>query len=182
MPRSGYTFVQTMDLHAWAWAAIRQITQYLREDSYWSQCALEERQLHLGVFVEPFLSLMLGGRKSLESRFSRRQCEPFRRVNRGDVLLLKHAGGPVAAIGEVANTWFFDTRSTPLDALRARFGKALCVDDAFWESRQHSAYATILEVQAVRALPPIPCPKRDRRGWVVFERASGTQLALPLGL
>jgi hypothetical protein len=34
-----------------------------------------------------------------------------------------------------------------------------------------ASYATLLDARSVRALSPISCPKKDRRGWVIFDRA-----------
>ena len=36
--------------------------------------------LHLAIFAVPFLSLVLNGRKTVESRFSRNRCDKWRSV------------------------------------------------------------------------------------------------------
>jgi hypothetical protein len=170
-----------MNLEEWAEKAMRRIRLDLRMDTHWSEKLGDPRcAVHLGVFVEPFLSLVLDGSKSVESRFSTRRCAPFHRVGVGDIMLLKGASGPVKGICEVAKAWYFDLRSTPIAKVRERFGRAICADDDFWRSRQEADYATLLKVQAVRELPPFSCPKRDRRGWVVFPASAPRQLALPV--
>ena len=38
---------------------------------------LENANLHLGVFAEPWLSYMLDGRKTIESRFGKNRIAPY---------------------------------------------------------------------------------------------------------
>src|SRR4029077_16030744 len=48
---------------------------------------------------QPFLSLVLNGPKTVESRFSRNRCAPFGEVEGGDIILLKEVSGPIRGIG-----------------------------------------------------------------------------------
>lgn len=174
-----------MDLHEWTTTACRQIRRELRGDAHWRE-ALDgalglSTSVHLAIFVEPFLSYVLAGTKSIESRFSTRRCAPFGRVAVGDIVLLKAASGPVMGISKVARTWFFDLASFPLEDLRERFAAGICAtDDAFWNARRNAEYATLLELRLVREVKPMPCPKRDRRGWVILH-GNREQLALHSG-
>lgn len=171
-----------MDLAAWATSAVRHIRQELQEDAKWTDVlapAPHAPRIHLAVFVEPFLSYVLDGSKSIESRFSTRQCAPFGRVAPGDIILLKAASGPVRGICTVAKTWFFDLRSVPLSVVRERYARAICAsEDDFWRAREKAEYATLMKLRWVRELPPLSCPKRDRRGWVIL-KGDQEQLALP---
>jgi dephospho-CoA kinase len=125
--------------------------------------------VHLGVFVEPYLSYLLEGHKTVESRFSAVRCPPYRRVQRGDVLLLKLSGGAVVGICQVGQTWFYRLDPRSWQTIRKEFTEALCAQDpGFWESRQGASFATIMQVENVRRIDPIPWIKRDRRGWVVL--------------
>lgn len=173
-----------MELADWAVHAVDHMQRELQRDPRWSKSFSAEliatRTVHLAVFVEPFLTFVLQGKKSIESRFSTRQCAPFRRVSIGDIVLLKEASGPVRGICEVAKTWYFDLESVPLADVRERFADGICAtDDAFWRAREKADYATLLKLRSVRAVSPIRCPKRDRRGWVVLPNPK-EQLALPL--
>lgn len=177
------TNVQTpMDLATWATEALHHIRQELRADGQWKSVLAPRtraERIHLAVFVEPFLSFVLDGSKSIESRFSTKRCAPFRRVAPGDIILLKAASGPVRGICTVAKAWFFDLRLVPLSTVRERYAESICAtDDGFWQARERSDFATLMKLRWVRELPPLTCPKRDRRGWVVLD-SSRDQLALP---
>ena len=68
----------------------------------------------------------------------------------------------------VAEVWFYRLDPDSWDLITTRFAKAICpAGPEFWEERRRATYATLLRVEHVRRLNPIPFPKRDRRGWVV---------------
>lgn len=126
--------------------------------------------LHLAVFVEPYLQFVLDGRKTVESRFSVNRCAPYRQVQRGDVLVLKRSGGPIVGICRVAHAWFYQLDPDSWDTIRQEFTLALCAQDPqFWQDRARAAFATLMRIDQVRAIAPIPFAKRDRRGWVVVQ-------------
>lgn len=124
---------------------------------------------HLAVMHEPYLSLILAGRKTVESRFGKRQIAPYGQVSRGDVLLFKHQSGPVAALAEVRHADFYVLDPPTWELVRERFARSLCANDpTFWEQRRLARYATLMRLGAVRPIEPITVKKRDQRGWVVL--------------
>lgn len=126
--------------------------------------------LHLAIFVEPYLSYLLEGRKTIESRFATRRCPPYGRIHPGDLVLIKRSGGPILGLCEVAETWFYHLDPASWQYIREEFAQALCAQDpAFWQARQAASFATLMRVAAVRTLVPIRYLKRDRRGWVVLK-------------
>ena len=133
--------------------------------------------LHLAVFVEPYLGFVLDGRKTVESRFSVHRCAPYERVKRGDVILLKRAGGGVVGLCQASHVWNYALQPGALSEIKERFGPAICAqDEEFWKARARAAYATLIRVGHARAIDAFTVPKRDRRGWVVLDRpnAQGT--------
>ena len=125
--------------------------------------------VHLAVFVEPFLPFLLDGTKTVESRFSVNRCAPYKAVRPADVIPVKRKGGPIVAVAEVANVWFYELDKQTLRFIRSRFGLALgVVDSSFWKSKSNACYATLMQLAQVELITPLTCPKRDRRGWVVI--------------
>lgn len=122
--------------------------------------------LHVAVFAEPFLSLIISGRKTVESRFSHIRCAPYGDVRGGDVILLKQVAGPICGLAIARRAWFYDLAHEPLDRIRESYGKSICADDLFWERRRNASYATLIELSETVGIDPFPCAKRDRRGWV----------------
>lgn len=122
--------------------------------------------IHLAIFAEPFLSMVLSGEKTVESRFSRNRCAPYGEISDGDVILLKEVAGPICGLVLAQRTWFYDLGTEPIDRVRHRFGQGICADDEFWSSRADALYATLIELDAPTSIAPVSCDKRDRRGWV----------------
>jgi len=127
-------------------------------------------RLHVAVMHEPYLSLVITGAKSIESRFSRNRVAPYGYAQDGDVVALKRQSGPVVALA-----WVKEVRQYELDAairrhLRASYAGELCAeDDHFWRTRQAARFATLLWLYEVLEVEPLNIVKRDRRGWVALD-------------
>ena len=123
--------------------------------------------IHLAVFVEPYLSFILDGTKTIESRFSRNRCPPYNCLVAGDAVFLKRSGGPITGICQVGSAWHYQLNSESWSDIR-RYASALCVQSPdFWEQRSQASFATLIRVEHVFKIKPIACGKRDRRGWAV---------------
>lgn len=133
--------------------------------------------VHLAIFAEPFLTLVLTGVKTTESRFSRNRCAPFGEVFDGDIILLKEVSGPICGLALAMRTEYYDLGAEPLDRIRDRYGAVICADEAFWEERRDAAYATVIELGKPTSIGALFCDKRDRRGWVALR---SRQFVLPL--
>ncbi len=159
------------------------LVERVRNHSFWSGYLPtvlspgNEVGLHLAVFVEPFLSDVLSGRKTLESRFSRCRIAPFGGISPGDVILMKEASGPIRGVALARDTWFFDLSSYPIQTLRKRLANGICASDGFWDNSKNAVFATIIELAEQTEIAPLDCEKRDRRGWVTL-RSRQSQLSL----
>jgi len=122
--------------------------------------------IHVAIFAEPFLSLVLEGKKTVESRFSRNRCAPFGEVMPGDVILIKEVGGPICGVALAKETWFYDLDFEPLDRIRSKYGDSICGDEEFWAARADASFATLIELAETTTMFPLDANKRDRRGWV----------------
>jgi hypothetical protein len=122
--------------------------------------------IHVAIFSEPFLSLVLSGIKTIESRFSRNRCAPYGEIGDGDIILIKEVAGPIRGVALAKRTWCYDLVSEPIERIKVRFGAGICADDEFWSSRADALYATVIELDATASIAPVRCDKRDRRGWV----------------
>lgn len=162
---------------------LSDVARLLRTDPEWSEHAraLTEREtpghsVHLAVFVQPFLDLVLSGKKTVESRFSVVRFPPYGQVARGDLVLLKESGGPVVGVCEVGAAWFYRLDVESWRTIRREFARAICAENPeFWRARERAEFATLMYVTRAKRLPPVRWPKRDRRGWVIVRTAHGGQ-------
>jgi hypothetical protein len=142
------------------------------------------QRAHLAVLKEPYLSYIMEGRKTIESRFSRRRVPPFDQVRHRDLLLLKCQSGPVVGVAEVAHAESYVLDPQTWSFIRERFSVALCAEDPdFWAERSEARYATLMKLSHVMPMKPIEVEKNDRRPWVVLgdhspPEVSRDQLAL----
>jgi hypothetical protein len=127
--------------------------------------------LHLAILVNPYLHLLLDGQKTIESRFSVQRRAPFEQVDQGDVILLKRSGGPILGIGIVAEACFYQVTPGVFEHIQATYAEALGIrDPSFWAARAHTRFASLLWLEQVTPITPIPYHKRDQRAWVTLKR------------
>ena len=161
----------------WAPPVLTELFTRLHGDPFWEHLVegligqgSARFSTHLGVFVEPYLGFVLDGKKPIDSRFSINQCAPYKSISKGDVVLLKESGGPIVGICMVSNVWFYELDPDSWRTIRSDFAALLCATEAsFWEAREHASFATLIRLKNVRSVSPIPCHKKDRRGWVVIQ-------------
>ena len=137
--------------------------------------------LHIAVLIEPYLSLVLDGKKTVESRFGAHRQPPYQAVFAGDVILLKRASGPIVGVACAVRTWCFPVNAATFGEIRRSIEERICAaDETFWEERRSTRFATLIELGEVTGVAaPLPCDKRDRRGWVTLR---SRQLNLGIGL
>lgn len=127
--------------------------------------------VHLAVFVEPYLSAVLDGRKTIESRFSIHRRPPYHCVEPDDLILLKRSGGPIVGVALAQEIQFYQLSPGVLAQIRKRFSKELYAqDDEFWSCRKDKRYATLIQLHCTTQVSPLPFDKRDRQGWVTLDR------------
>lgn len=158
-----------------------ELDESLTHDATWREllrdAAKQVCAVHLGIFVEPYLSFVLDGSKTVESRFSVNKCAPWGRVFAGDILLMKASGGPIVGVGRIAHVWSYRLEPRTWKDIRKEFTISLRAQDpGFWASRSKASYATLMRMEDVRPLPNLPCHKRDRRGWVLLSERANSPL------
>mgnify|MGYP000846751209 CR=1 FL=1 len=139
---------------------------------------------HLAVFTKGVIDQILTGQKTIESRFSKFQFAPYKRVSPGDEIFMKESGGKVKGKFIAAQVLFFEGLNPQKIAdLRRRYAQALKVDDSFWRQKKNSQYATLLFVKNPEALTnPLVLDKHDKRAWVVLSDVPGVSSRLQMSL
>lgn len=124
--------------------------------------------IHLAIMVEPFLSAILDGRKTVESRFSRYKIAPYQKVRYDDLILLKQSSGPVIASFKVSSVNYFELTPEVLEMLQATYGSQIDGSKEFWRAQHTKQYATLLGIGDLQIHTTIKVRKQDPRGWVVI--------------
>jgi hypothetical protein len=127
--------------------------------------------IHLAVFVEPYLSFVLEGKKTVESRFSLNRHAPYEQVRNGDLLVLKKSSGPICGVCRVSNVWYYRLDPSSWAEIE-QHASALCMDESpFWAKKRKASFATLMRLEKVIPISDIPIDKGDPRGWVVLKNA-----------
>ena len=109
--------------------------------------------VHVAILLEPYIRLILSGRKTIESRLTLTNRAPFRRVKPGDVIYFKASSGPYRARAIAGETVYFD-HLTPrrIAELKREYNDRVCGEDRYWDWKKGSRYATFITLHDVRAV------------------------------
>ena len=127
---------------------------------------LKNHNLHLGIFTEPYLTYMLDGKKTIESRFSKNKILPYNQICKDDIILVKKSSGDVLAYFTIKDILFFDLSKTKIDEIKFNYSKQLCVGEEFWKNKQNSNYATLMVIDKIVKLNPFHINKRGMQTWI----------------
>lgn len=132
-------------------------------------------QHHLAIFTQPLLDLILLGKKTIDSRFSKIRCAPYRKVDAGDLVYLKESGGCVKGQFTVSKVeTYMDLTPDLLQDIRRNYHRQIFPNTEwqdFWEKWSVSKYATIIHIDNVITYQnPFPIQKKDARAWVLLKK------------
>lgn len=130
--------------------------------------------LHVAILKPGYIRAILDGRKTIESRLTKTMQPPHGRVACGERLFLKASGGPfmaTAIAGRVSS--FEDLLPSGIRKLRRRYGQAIGGDDAYWEMKKDSRFATLVELKSVEPIAVGPSYKvAYMKAWYVLDEAA----------
>ena len=139
-------------------------------NSLYSICKKIKINCHLVIMNQPYLDLIISGTKTIESRFTKVRCAPYREVKIGDILIFKESSGDILALSTVKKVEYFGNLTTEETLeLMERFRIPLAITDEFIEQKKDSKYASLIHVDKTISIQPIKIKKSDRRAWVKFE-------------
>lgn len=122
--------------------------------------------IHLGIFSEPYLTYMLEGKKTIESRFSKKRILPYNNIKKGDIVLVKKSSGKVLAYFRVKEALFFDLTKTSIEDIKDRYEGPLCVSNDFWKMKEDSKYATLIMIDDLVNIEPFSINKKGMQTWI----------------
>lgn len=130
---------------------------------------LPPNKIHMALMIEPYLSYILSGKKTIESRFSMKKNTPWNRVAVGDAIILKHSGGEIVGIFEASKVQFIQIESNyNLLEIKKQFNKQLCIEDDFWDQKKNSKYATLISISNLYTFSPFSLHTKNRQSWIDF--------------
>ena len=127
---------------------------------------IKKQTIHLGIFTEPYLTYMLNGKKTIESRFSKNKILPYNQISKDDIVIVKKSSGNVVAYFTIKEILFFDLNKVSIDEIKFKYNKQLCVDESFWIAKGNSNYATLIFIDKIIKLDPFRINKKGMQTWI----------------
>ncbi len=125
---------------------------------------------HLAVVRQPFYDLIVNGTKTIESRWSLNRCAPYQKIQIGDTIFFKLPGKPATATAQVKDVKFFDLTPQIADNIKNKYGKEIGIDKfQNWELYRNKKFLTLIWLDNVKNIKPLPFDKKGRAGWVVLK-------------
>lgn len=131
---------------------------------------MTKSNIHLGIFTEPYLTYMLEGKKTIESRFSKNKILPYNEISKNDIVIVKKSSGNVVAYFTIKEVLFFNLKETPINEIKNKYGKELCVEENFWLSKKDSNYATLIIIDNIVKLNPFHINKKGMQIWIKLKK------------
>jgi ASC-1-like (ASCH) protein len=118
---------------------------------------------------EPFLSLLLDGKKTIESRFTMKKILPFNAIEIDDIIFFKKASGNVVGKAIVKDVEFRERLNpSKIKEIVNTYKDELMLSDEFLEKKLNSNYATLIWLKDVQRITPYHHEKHDQRTWIVL--------------
>ena len=138
---------------------------------------METVKHHLAILTPGWIELILDGSKTIESRFTKVRCAPFRKVDAGDIVYMKESGGLVKGMFTVERVETFEnlTHAQICDLFYKEYREQIF--SVLSASMHHppkkwltAKHATLIHVtDPVEFDNPFTFPKKDPRAWVVLD-------------
>lgn len=123
---------------------------------------------HLAIFSQPIIKQIFKGKKTVETRFSKKRIAPFGAVSIGDIVYIKPPGEEVVGQFSVKKVIFFDgLDKNDWQFIKKQFGKQAFLPDGHQDAR----FATIILMDNIEQFitNPLKVEKKDLRGWMVLD-------------
>lgn len=127
---------------------------------------IKNKNMHLGIFSEPYLTYLLDGKKTIESRFSKNRIAPYNQITKDDVVIVKKSSGNVLGYFTIKDVLFFDLNTIPIEEIKSKYNKYLYVNDDFWNLKNGSKYATLIIIDKLVNLNPFSINKKGMHSWI----------------
>ena len=126
---------------------------------------------HLAILRQPYVDMILDGRKVVESRLTKTRCAPFGNIHPGDTVFLKISSGPVCATAKVIKVKDF-TQLTPSKILKLKdnYNHLIKGADEYWQSKADCEFGILIWLADIKPIEPVRIDKKDWRAWVVLTK------------
>lgn len=129
--------------------------------------------LHIAILKPSYIGEILAGTKTIESRLTRTMQAPHGKVAVGERVFLKASGGPFLAMAVAGRveTWL-DASQADIKQIEKKYRRHIGGDDAYWQAKRESRFATLLWLDDVEPIDVGPAYKvAYMKAWYVLDES-----------
>ncbi|KKS70126.1 hypothetical protein A3A14_01550 [Candidatus Daviesbacteria bacterium RIFCSPLOWO2_01_FULL_43_38] len=131
---------------------------------------------HLAIMHKSTVDAILGGKKTVETRFSKAKIVPFGAVGVGDIIYMKLPGGDIVGQCRVKKVFSFEGLTPEdVDKIFKDYSKEISAgnkeeDERYKKEKSSSNFGTLIFISESERFitSPIKIKKSDLRGWMVL--------------
>lgn len=125
---------------------------------------------HIVILKKNILDKILSGEKTIETRFTKNKCVPFKKVAEGDTLFLKAVGGEILAKAVVKKVENYVLNEQKLRQIVNLYHKEIGVESSkveqFVLKRKDKNYAVLVWLSELKNISPFSVKKSYGAGWI----------------
>lgn len=134
---------------------------------------------HLAIFSKEVLQELYQGKKTIETRFSKKKLPPYGEVGVGDIVYIKPSGEDINGQFIVKKVIFIEgLELKDWQFLQKYYGNKLSLgtsqnEQDFFKNNNDKGFATLIFISNIEQFitSPIKIEKKDKRGWVVLDNS-----------
>jgi ASC-1-like (ASCH) protein len=112
---------------------------------------------HLMIVQKKYFNLIISGKKTIETRWSRNKITPYKKVKIGETILIKESGKPITYKAIIKDAKFYDLKVTSDLGFLTKYNKEICLNEIKnikeFEERN---YCTLIFLEKIESIKPTP--------------------------
>lgn len=124
---------------------------------------------HIAILRQPYFNMILEGTKTIESRFAMNRTIPYKKVEKGDIILLKETGKDVTAKAVADKVEYYELTPEKVEEIRFKYGRQIGTDKIKdWTDTARKKYCTLVWLNKVEKIPSMKVPRSNGAGWIIL--------------
>lgn len=138
--------------------------------------------LHVAILLPKYLTEILDGSKTVESRLMKNSQPPLGCVKQGDRIYFKQSAGPFRATAVAANVEeYHDLTVESLRGLCTKYNPKVRGEANYWQAKRESRYAVFVTLREVEPIDVGPEFRGSSwKAWFVLDPGADPMLTVPL--
>jgi len=135
---------------------------------------------HVAILKPQWLSKILSGEKTIESRWYKSKKAPYKGINSGDIVYFKETGKPVTAKAVVKDALFFDSlNEAKVKGILQKYSSSIGIIPSSFPLFFDKKYCTLVFLKNVESIAPFDINKKgfgNMAAWLTLDSVDSIRL------